>query len=115
MPKLLSAHTRAENDPIVRELKAIMLSAPPASVAATLRALADRVDSSATLDTIDVRTLVIVGRDDAITPPDDARMLAARIRGARMIQIEHAGHVPNLEQPAVFNRALTEFLRSFSA
>ncbi len=55
-------------------------------------------------------TLVIVGRDDALTPPATAEKLTAGIPGARMVIIEKAGHLSNLEQPEGFNRAVREFL-----
>lgn len=38
------------------------------------------------------------------------RQMAERIPGARLVEIEGAAHLPNLEQPEAFNRALREFL-----
>ena len=62
------------------------------------------------LGEIDVPTLVVVGEDDRVTPPPLSETLAARIGGARLSRIASAGHICNLEQPAVFNQALLQFL-----
>jgi len=55
-------------------------------------------------------TLVLVGNQDLVTPPELSSDLADRIPGARMQVIENAGHLSNLEQPDAFNRAVDEFL-----
>jgi 3-oxoadipate enol-lactonase len=64
-------------------------------------------DLSADLARITAPTLVLVGDSDVVTPPDMARRLADGIPGARLRQIENAGHVPSIEQP----RALAELIR----
>jgi pimeloyl-ACP methyl ester carboxylesterase len=63
-------------------------------------------------DVVALPSLVIVGRDDALTPPAMAESLAAKIRGARFEIIPLAGHLSNLEQPEGFNRAVRSFLDS---
>jgi 3-oxoadipate enol-lactonase/4-carboxymuconolactone decarboxylase len=55
-------------------------------------------------------TLVIVGDQDAATPPGLARELAAAIAGARLATIADAGHIPTVEQPDRLNQLLAEFL-----
>ena len=57
-----------------------------------------------------VPTLVIVGSEDSITPPSLSRDLEARIAGAKLIEIEGAGHLANLEKPTAFNQAINAFL-----
>ena len=57
-------------------------------------------------------TLIIVGREDAITPVSDSELMQREIRGSRLVVIEGAGHVSNLEQPAKFNEALGSFLNA---
>ena len=59
---------------------------------------------------IDVPTLVIVGDEDRITPPELSDDLATLIAGARSATIARAGHLANLEQPDAFNRAIDQFL-----
>ena len=64
------------------------------------------------LASIQVPTLVMVGSEDGLTPPTMAEQLRAGIRGARLEVLPGAGHLSNLEQPEVFNRALRSFLGS---
>jgi pimeloyl-ACP methyl ester carboxylesterase len=62
---------------------------------------------------IAVPTLVLVGADDAqfIAPTD---YMAAKIPGATKVVIPGAGHAANIDQPALFNEAVSEFLDSLS-
>jgi pimeloyl-ACP methyl ester carboxylesterase len=61
------------------------------------------------LPEITVPTLIVVGEDD--TPfLASADYMAARIPNAVKVVIPHAGHASNLDQPELFNQAVTEFL-----
>jgi 3-oxoadipate enol-lactonase / 4-carboxymuconolactone decarboxylase len=55
-------------------------------------------------------TLVIVGDQDASTPPAAARELVETIAGARLEVIENAAHIPTLEQPERLTALLVDFL-----
>jgi pimeloyl-ACP methyl ester carboxylesterase len=68
----------------------------------------DRVLSS--LGSVAVPTLVVVGADDHDFLAGSEYM-ASRIPGARKIVLPDAGHAANLDQPALFDAAVTEFLR----
>jgi 3-oxoadipate enol-lactonase len=114
LPKLLSERTRADRPEVERGLRRMMASAPRPSLAAALLGMAGRPDSTDLLPDITVPTQVVVGADDPITPPEDARLMADRIPDARLHVIEGAAHVPNLEQPAEFNRVLAEFLETLA-
>jgi pimeloyl-ACP methyl ester carboxylesterase len=63
------------------------------------------------LGRIDVPTLVIWGANDGFVKPAYGRAYARRIRGARFNTIPKAGHLPHVEQPEAFLRALQGFLR----
>jgi pimeloyl-ACP methyl ester carboxylesterase len=82
-----------------------------AGVVAALRGLRDRPDATPQLGAIRVPTLVIVGAEDTLTPPDLARRLAGAIPGAKLVEIDGAGHLSNLEQPERVTEALTAFLK----
>lgn len=56
-------------------------------------------------------TLVLVGKDDILTPPPFARALARQIRRARL-GVLPGGHGFFIEQAEVFNRTVLRFLRS---
>jgi len=60
---------------------------------------------------IRVPTLVLCGAQDHVTPPTLSHALRELIPGARYEQIEGAGHLGNLEQPAAFNTILGAFIR----
>lgn len=55
-------------------------------------------------------TLVVVGREDRVTPLPLAEALAGSIAGAKLAVVERAGHISNVENPAGFNEAVLEFL-----
>src|SRR5437588_197293 len=75
-----------------------------------LRVLRDRPDSTATLRAVRVPTLIVVGQDDQVSPPDAAHAMAALIPGARCHLIPAAGHLAPLEQPLATGRLLADFL-----
>ena len=59
---------------------------------------------------IDVPTLILVGREDVITPPALSGELGALIQGSRVEMINAAGHLSNAEQPEMFNETVDRFL-----
>lgn len=62
------------------------------------------------LGEIHTPTLVIAGKEDVPEMAPFAEKLAADIPGARLVVLANAGHLPNLERPAEFNRLLEGFL-----
>lgn len=61
------------------------------------------------LGDIAVPTLVIVGAEDKLTPPDEARAIAAEIPDAELVIVPQAGHLVNIEAPEHFNAEVTRF------
>jgi 3-oxoadipate enol-lactonase len=59
---------------------------------------------------VTVPTLVLVGEHDSVAAPNLSRELAGLIPGAQLVVIPDAGHLPNEENPAAFNRAVRTFL-----
>jgi len=74
------------------------------------KAILARPDGRADLQRIGCPTLVLVGRQDALTPLELAEEMAALIPDARLTVIEDCGHLPTLERPDDVNRALQEWL-----
>ncbi len=62
------------------------------------------------LDQIRVPTLIIVGALDNPELPRAADVMEKGIPGARKVIIADAAHMPNMERPAEFNRAVLSFL-----
>jgi pimeloyl-ACP methyl ester carboxylesterase len=112
IPKLLGEQTKARRPEVTAELRRMGERQSTAQIAGALRALRDRPDARPGLAVIAVPTLVIVGQEDVLTPPALSEALAAAIPGARLVVLEGAGHISNLEQPEAFNRALRAFLQS---
>ncbi len=69
-------------------------------------------DFRADLPRIACLTLVLAGNADRITPLPLSEELAAGIPGARLVVLDGAGHLSNLDRPAAFNAAVLEFLRA---
>ena len=112
MERLLSPHTRAENEDLVEKIGAIIMENTPDGAVAALGAMRERPDSTETLGRISVPTLVIGGEDDAISSPEVMGEMAEKIPAARHVTLPRAGHLSNLEDPDGFNSALGEFLES---
>ena len=64
------------------------------------------------LHQITAPTLVITGDADRLIPPANSDVLARNIPGATLVKIPGGSHGFNFETPAVFNRAVLEFLAS---
>ena len=75
-------------------------------------AIMHRPDSGPGLHAIRCPTLVVVGDQDALTPPDRAAEIVAAVPHAREVVVPDCGHLSTLEQPDVVTRALIEFLGS---
>jgi pimeloyl-ACP methyl ester carboxylesterase len=110
LPKLLGPNT-AKVQPLVAEaMREMILSTDPRGIAAALRGMAERADSADLLPSINVPTLVLVGQDDAISPPGEMRKLAEAIPQSQFTIVPDAGHMSPLENPAFVNRMIAAFL-----
>ena len=89
--------------------RAMMASVDPEGYARCCELLA-RIDLRGELARIEAPTLVIAGADDETVPREDLDELVAGIRGARLVTIENAAHIANVEQPEAFTRALLAHL-----
>jgi pimeloyl-ACP methyl ester carboxylesterase len=110
LPKLVAKQTSENQPQLVDELKQTILARSPYSIAAALRGMAERIDATPYLEKMSVPTLVMVGRHDAISTPDEMRSIAEAIPGAQFVEVPDAGHMSPLENPVVFNAELREFL-----
>lgn len=72
--------------------------------------MAVRPDRREGLKSIAVPTLVLVGQEDVISPPAEARELAMSLPDARLEIIPAAGHLAPFENPSAVNAAILAFL-----
>lgn len=74
------------------------------------KAIIGRVDSRPLLTNIKCPTLVLCGREDALTPRALAEEIAAGILGARLDLIDHCGHLSTMERPEAVTAELRQWL-----
>jgi 3-oxoadipate enol-lactonase len=110
LPKLLGETTRATRPDVAEHVRALALANSADALAGAIRALMSRPDSTPLLSSIHVPTLIIVGDQDTLTPRALAEEMQRGIAGSELSVIAGAGHLTNLEQPAVFDAALARFL-----
>jgi 3-oxoadipate enol-lactonase len=55
-------------------------------------------------------TLVVHGENDRLVPPENARLIAARIPGAKLVLIPAASHIFTTDQPDLAHAAILDFL-----
>ncbi len=78
-------------------------------------AVLNRQDYRSLLPTVAVPALILVGKDDVITPPLHARELRGLIKGSTYVEIEDCGHLSSLEKPEAVTSALANLLSEIAA
>jgi pimeloyl-ACP methyl ester carboxylesterase len=106
---LLCDNTKAHRLELVEQVRRLMAN-PAAGFVGALEAMKHRADATAELASIAVPTLVAVGEDDSLSPPDVARAMHEAIPGSQLAVLPRAGHLSNLEAPDEFNAAVMELL-----
>jgi 3-oxoadipate enol-lactonase len=112
VPKMMAAKTLADKPEVIDRVRGMIANTNASGAAAAQRGMAARRDYALDLEGISVPTLIIAGREDAVRKPDDAEFINHRIKDSRLEIIDDAGHLMNMEQPEVFNRALFTFLEA---
>lgn len=115
LPRLLGSTTLAEKPEVVETAKAMVRSNDPRGLRGAQLAMLSRTDTTASLPGLGLPVLVLAGEEDALTPPETARAMAARIPGADLEVVPRAGHLSALECPGEFNRHLRAFVERLEA
>ena len=113
-PKLAAPSTFKTWPAVVAALRRVVESTAPAAIAAAQRGLAARPDMTGFLPQIRMPTLVIVGAEDAISPPAEMQAIAAAIPNAEFVIIPNSGHMTTMENPEAVNVALLRFVEGVS-
>jgi pimeloyl-ACP methyl ester carboxylesterase len=95
---------------LVAQLSSVVFSNSQQIIQHGLVALAERTETCTTLGTVSVPTLILCGREDAVTPLVQSEYMHQHIKQSILYIIDNAGHVSNLEQPLEFNKSLHDFL-----
>jgi pimeloyl-ACP methyl ester carboxylesterase len=112
VPKLLTPQSVQGRPDLVQTVRKIIAGTPVAGIVGDLMAMAERPDSVPLLSEIICPTLILVGEQDGLTPPADAKLMVEKIKKAQLEIIPAACHLSNLEQPDHFNKAVRKFLES---
>lgn len=116
LPRLLAGSPAARGLPgrvaMETTLRRMIVEQPVATIQAALAALGGRPDMTEAMRHVRVPTLLVVGAEDAITPPECLERAADVMPCTRLLVVPRAGHMAPLEAPAVFNAAVLEFLRA---
>jgi pimeloyl-ACP methyl ester carboxylesterase len=110
LPKLLTPDTVSKRPELVRRVRDMMLKTKPEGAAGALLGMAERDDNRLLLSQITCPTLILVGEGDPITPVEDSETMHREIAGSRLVVLENAAHVSNLERTEQFNEELLRFL-----
>lgn len=109
-PKLVCPATKETKKELYENLKETILSHPVEGIAHSQEAMANRQDYHEIAKTISVPSLLVFGNEDVFTPPEMGRMLHSCIPNSTLEIINHAGHLSPLEQPAIVNEKILQFL-----
>lgn len=109
LPQLIHPDRQAETmltDPIMHMAERI----GPEAFRRQQTAILNRPDSRPQLGAIACPTLVLCGRQDALTPLERSEELAALTPGARLAVVEDCGHLSTMERPQAATALLRDWL-----
>lgn len=108
LPQLL--HPSRLETPLAEEVMAMADRVGHEAFLRQQNAIMHRPDSRPLLPGITVPTLVAVGAEDTLTPPELAEEMAGLIPGAELVRFAGCGHLPTMEDPAAAGAALRDWL-----
>jgi len=95
---------------VTTRIRAVISRSERKGVAAALRGMASRPDSTPDLPRFDKPALVIAGRGDRIVPVAESEAMAAAIPKSRLEIFDRSGHMPMMEEPERFWDVVGDFL-----
>lgn len=110
--KLFTPSSIDNNLPAIELIKSSIRRNGISTICSTLLALASRTDTQESLKRITVPSLLIRGAEDKITTYSQMEEMHKGIPKSIFVEIQDAGHLPNLEQPYEFNRIVSDFVKS---
>lgn len=103
-------HPSCVGTPLFEAVLDMLERSSPLQFEAQITALLNRPDATPVLPSIACPTLVLTGREDLWSPPEQHAAIAHAIPGAQLTVLEHCGHMSTLEQPQGVNQALQDWL-----
>ena len=111
MPKLIRQDRIGEESLTTNILK-MAEETSAAGFVRQMHAIMDRPDSRDTLGRIDCPTLVAVGEQDILTPPERSQEMVDLLPDGRLEVIPDCGHLSTMEVPDTMNAMLSGWLQS---
>jgi 3-oxoadipate enol-lactonase len=110
VPPAADAVAKGRRAEIEATLRQIIGEQRVSTIQSALAALGDRPDMTDAMRRMHAPTLLVVGADDAITPPACLEAAEEIMPDARLLVVPGAGHMTPLEAADVFNSAVLRFL-----
>ena len=108
LERWFTAPFRKARPEVVEKVAAMIRTTPTTGYAGCSHAI-PKINLTARLKEIRCASVVIVGKDDPGTPVAMAEEIHQALPGSKLVVIDSAAHLSNLEQPEAFNQALGEF------
>jgi pimeloyl-ACP methyl ester carboxylesterase len=110
--RLLGKTTQTTRPDLVEQVRGMMKKMSTQGIAAVQRGMAERPDSIATLKTIKVPTLILVGEEDNVTTIAEAELMRQHIAGSQLRVIPKGGHYAVFERHETAGHEIRRFLDS---
>lgn len=106
-----AVHPERKSDPVFQaNVRGMMERVGAPAFVRQCRAVMGRADGRPLLASIQCPTLIVCGKQDAVTPPRLSEELARGIAGAELLLLEQCGHLSPLEVPDEVTAALSAWL-----
>jgi 3-oxoadipate enol-lactonase len=113
LERWFTAPFRDAHPEVMERIGGLIRATPPAGYTGCCHAI-PRIDVTARLRKLDMPALVLVGEQDAGTPPAMAEEIHEALSGSQLEVIPDAAHLSNIEQAEAFNYWLLGFLGAHS-
>ncbi|MBA3673833.1 MAG: alpha/beta hydrolase [Chitinophagaceae bacterium] len=113
--KYLNQSTIDNNKEVYQHLYKMMTATKTEGAVASHKGRAERRNNCGYLKSIRFPTLVIVGDSDFFTPAAEMQDIANQISNSEFEVIPNAGHMPNMEQPEIFNKVIDDFYEKYAS
>ena len=110
MPEKLLHKSRLTDEALVEKVVRMGLDTGAEAFERQEEAIMARPDARSDLPGVTCPTLVLCGREDALTPPEVHEELTEGIPDASLRVVERCGHLSSLERPEEVNAALRALL-----
>jgi len=110
IPRLFGKTMLATRPDVVDGARRMMLKMSPEDIAQVQRGMAERPDSTPTLKTIDVPTMILIGEEDTLTTVADGESMRQNISGSQLRVIPRAGHFTIWERAEEVGKVLRQFV-----